>query len=47
MTDPGMYDWVVSFSGDQFNDGSSTDCGAEVTTITATEDREVLANLMM
>jgi hypothetical protein len=46
VTEPDTYYWQVSFSGDNFNNGFTTTCGAEVTTIAAVDDR-VLHNLMM
>jgi len=34
VTDPGTYRWVVSYSGDAYNDPAATTCGAESHTIT-------------
>jgi hypothetical protein len=28
-SDPGIYSWVVSYSGDEVNDGTTADCGVE------------------
>jgi len=33
VTAPGTYRWVVSYSGDNYNDGSATTCGDETHTI--------------
>jgi prealbumin domain-containing protein len=37
VTAPGRYRWVVSYSGDAYNDGSATTCGDETHTITVGE----------
>jgi hypothetical protein len=35
VTEAGYYSWRVTYSGDQFNEGFTTDCGEEVTLIDA------------
>jgi hypothetical protein len=35
VTDEGIYYWIATYSGDQYNTGFSTECGAEVTQILA------------
>jgi len=37
VTDAGTYRWVVSYSGDDFNEAASTTCGDETHTITVGE----------
>jgi hypothetical protein len=38
VTSPGTYYWVVSYTGDDFNNPFTTTCGSESTTIQAVED---------
>ena len=38
----GSYYWFVSYSGNQYNDGFHSACGAEVTTVGATYDSQYL-----
>ena len=38
VSETGFYYWRVTYSGDQFNNGFTTDCGTEVTQIQAKDD---------
>ena len=40
VTTPGTYRWVVVYSGDQYNNPSTSPCGAETHTITVGEPGE-------
>ena len=36
VTDAGTYYWTAEYTGDQYNNGFTTPCGSEVTTVGAT-----------
>jgi hypothetical protein len=44
---PGEYHWRVTYSGDQYNTGFTTDCAAEVTFIEANDFMNDLPNLLV
>jgi hypothetical protein len=39
VSETGFYYWQVEYSGDQFNNGFTTDCGTEITQIQAKDDK--------